>query len=228
MPHFLVDLYPCKSCGKKVPVQSRREIEHASCERCTEYHRRLTSATWRAQNAKERYDKYGHEKTEDGDLLLREMLEAVAEMAEAASLALQAAPLAPTPAERAGCGRWAKCWWRWSRDMAAQLAELMDERAAELAFIEGVGGGVSVPSPSRGVLRLVRPVETLPDDLAPVEQAPLERATERWLAIHKKLHFHSRYAAAKDDAWRWAFEFRLRPGGDVLETCSGRATPART
>jgi hypothetical protein len=57
MPRFLVNKYPCRRCGEPTDVQSRRDIEHACCERCAKLSSVCSSANWQNRRRAEEWQK---------------------------------------------------------------------------------------------------------------------------------------------------------------------------
>lgn len=148
-----------------------------------------------------------------------ERLHGVAELAQAASDAMQAAALCPS---KGMAGKWATAASAWCAQANATLASLKDELAKyadETQLVRAVAGGATETAQSFAPLRLVQPEEELP-----TEKPDLERAAERWSAIRGAFGFRRDVLVPKE--WseaaklgrRWAFSFHPREGGDVMET----------
>lgn len=178
MPRFLVDLYPCRRCGKKVPARSQREAERARCERCTEYERIGGLANMRVEDAG-KLAKAG---------TLEDSLEAVSKYAQAARDAIQAGRLSP---KRGEAQRWAAAaedWGRRAFDVLARLRSPLIQYARHERFVRAVDGGgeaeaEAVDAEVRAPLRLLVPGEPV------IERTALELAAERWAAIRPSLNF---------------------------------------
>lgn len=125
----LVDKYPCRHCSTPVDVRSRREIEDASCARCTDLHRLLNVAGWRFKSANDLRKKH-HRFTEEGLLEATAGLADAVEEAVAGAKALLLAVAKNDPAKTVENARWcrnARNWLGWSSRLAVNIAELLEK-----------------------------------------------------------------------------------------------------
>lgn len=203
MPRFLVDLYPCKRCGKKIPVRSQQEAEQANCERCLEYERLGWQANYRAETAAKHVAAGG----------LEDLLQAAEAFASAAHVAIKASRLSPKRAEAMKWAGAAEDWGRRAFKAMSSLRSPLIQFARHERFVRAVDGGASgvptEPPEIRAPLRLVAPDQPLPAS----ERSALDLAAERWAAIRQSLgfrrevHVPSHWPKERVQMDRWIFLF---------------------
>ena len=153
MARRLVDKYPCVKCGEKVEVRSRREIEHAHCERCAQRTRHLACASFGFKRAQKMFN----ENNAKGDVMetVRWVMEVAAEATQAASRAICAAQLNPNQME---ASRWvdiAHEWARWASgliDQSIEVAKGLDR----LAVAPSLETPPELSIPKQGHLRVLK------------------------------------------------------------------------
>jgi hypothetical protein len=154
---WLKDLYPCRYCTKPVPVRTRRDIEHACCERCSRRRSDLSIACHHWDRAKKLY-KENNGKHDGWADALPPILEAAQLAFSAAERLTKAARLQDNGRERAQWMRAALSWVKWARAIAEQVLEPMRELGAgELDVVEGMEAPIEPTAPKVGHLRLLDP-----------------------------------------------------------------------